>query len=728
MRMWAVVAIAVAVLGLNLGATAPSAAVTTSPTVVSLTFDDGYDNQAAVAPMLDAHGMKGTFYINAGNIGQPGYLTWGQLASIGADGQEVAGHTLNHVDLATVSASDATYQVCENRARLMKHGFADTDFAYPYGSGWHDSTIRSIVQGCGYNSARGAWGLIGPDCTTCTANAETIPPKDKWAIRTADEVKSTTPLSTIEGYVTNAETHGGGWVVLILHRICEGCDQYSISQATLQGLLDWLQPRAATGTTVKTVNQVIGGTLKASPGTADTVAPTSSVLCNGSACASGSYAAPVTVTMSGSDSGGSGLDAVRYTTDGSTPTLSSNVYSGPFTVSATTTVKYRAWDNAGNAEAANSQLIQVSLDTTPPTSSISCNGSACSTGWYGGSVTVALSATDDASGVAAIRYTTDGTDPTSASTLYGGPFTVSATTTVKYRAWDNAGNAEPTNSQLVSIDTIPPASTIACNGSACASGSYAAPVTVTMSGSDSGGSGLEAIRYTTDGSTPTLSSNVYSGPFTVSATTTVKYRAWDNAGNAETTNSQLIQVSASDTTPPTSSINCNGAACSTGWYSSTVSVTLSATDDASGVAAIRYTTDGTDPTSSSTLYSGPFTVSGTSTVKYRAWDNAGNAETTKSQLIRIDTTAPTVAITSPANGASVTGTVQVQVAASDASSGIARVEFYLDGKLSSTSTTSPYKWAWNTKKTTKGSHTLTAVAVDAAGNKTVSATVTVTVH
>jgi hypothetical protein len=276
-------------------------------------------------------------------------------------------------------------------------------------------------------------------------------------------------------------------------------------------------------------------------------------------------------------------------------------------------------------------------------------------------------------------------------------------------------------------DTTAPTSSVSCNGGACGSGSYAGPVTVTMSGSDTGGSGLEAIRYTTDGSTPTISSNVYTAPLTVSATTTVKYRAWDNAGNVEPTNSQLIQVSAPDTTPPTSSIVCNGSVCSSGWYSSAVTVTLSATDDASGVAAIRYTTDGSDPTSSSTLYTGPFAVSATSTVKYRAWDNAGNVEPAESQLIRIDTTGPTVAIVSPGAGATVTGTVQVQASASDAGSGLARVEFYLDGKLTATTTTSPYKWAWNTRKTSKGSHTLYAVAVDIAGNKTTSATIAVTV-
>ena len=45
-----------------------------------------------------------------------------------------------------------------------------------------------------------------------------------------------------------------------------------------------------------------------------------------------------------------------------------------------------------------------------------------------------------------------------------------------------------------------------------------------------------------DGSDPTLSSPTYSAPFTVSATTTVKYRAWDNAGNVEATKSQLITI------------------------------------------------------------------------------------------------------------------------------------------------------------------------------------------
>ncbi|MDP9204063.1 MAG: chitobiase/beta-hexosaminidase C-terminal domain-containing protein, partial [Gemmatimonadota bacterium] len=247
---------------------------------------------------------------------------------------------------------------------------------------------------------------------------------------------------------------------------------------------------------------------------------------------------------------------------------------------------------------------------------------------------------------------------------------------------------------------------------------------VSLSASDTG-SGVAAIRYTTNGSDPTASSTLYSGPFSVSATTTVKFRAWDVAGNVEATKTQLIRI---DSTAPTSSIACNSVVCSGNWYSASVSVSLLATDLGSGVATIRYTTNGTDPTVSSTLYTGPITVATTTTVKFRAWDVAGNVEATKTQLIRIDTVAPTVSITSPANGASVTGNIKIVASPADADSGIGSVRFYVDGVLLDTATNSPWQTTWNTKKYTSGQHLLTAVATDRAGNATTSATVTVTVR
>src|SRR5947207_8926346 len=91
-----------------------------------------------------------------------------------------------------------------------------------------------------------------------------------------------------------------------------------------------------------------------------------------------------------------------------------------------------------------------------------------------------------------------------------------------------------------------------------------------------------------------------------------------------------------------------------------------------------------------------------------------------------DTTPPTTSITAPANGATISGTVSVTASASD-NVGVTKVEFYLDGALKSTSTTSPYSWSWNTTTSTNGSHTLQSKAYDAANNIGASTTISVTV-
>jgi thermitase len=90
-----------------------------------------------------------------------------------------------------------------------------------------------------------------------------------------------------------------------------------------------------------------------------------------------------------------------------------------------------------------------------------------------------------------------------------------------------------------------------------------------------------------------------------------------------------------------------------------------------------------------------------------------------------DTTPPTVSFSSPTAGATVSGTVFVQVSASD-NVGVASVGVSLDGSTLGTDTTSPYSFTWNTMAWANGAHTLKATAIDAAGN-TASATITVTV-
>ncbi|WP_299342240.1 PHB depolymerase family esterase [uncultured Pseudoxanthomonas sp.] len=95
-------------------------------------------------------------------------------------------------------------------------------------------------------------------------------------------------------------------------------------------------------------------------------------------------------------------------------------------------------------------------------------------------------------------------------------------------------------------------------------------------------------------------------------------------------------------------------------------------------------------------------------------------------LDNLDGTPPTVALTSPANGASVSGTVALAASASD-DIGVARVDFLLDGALLGSDASAPYSLAWNSGGTGNGAHVLQARALDLAGNTGTSAAVNVTV-
>ena len=95
----------------------------------------------------------------------------------------------------------------------------------------------------------------------------------------------------------------------------------------------------------------------------------------------------------------------------------------------------------------------ASADATAPSTSISCNGAACTSSPYSGVVTVALSAVDLGSGVAKTYYTVDGSTPSAASPVYNGPFTLTGSATVRFYSVDFAGNAEAVHSQSLQIAT-----------------------------------------------------------------------------------------------------------------------------------------------------------------------------------------------------------------------------------------------------------------------------------
>lgn len=159
-----------------------------------------------------------------------------------------------------------------------------------------------------------------------------------------------------------------------------------------------------------------------------------------------------------------------------------------------------------------------------------------------------------------------------------------------------------------------------------------------------------------------------------------------------------------------------------------VTVDATATDD-KGVARVDLLVNGIKVASDS---SAPFAfawdstkvASGMAELKALAVDAAGNvgasapvAVNVANTAVAADTVAPVVAITSPANGARVSGTVRIDVSASDnqGSAGISN-ELYVSGKRVASGTGGALSYSWNTRKAKAGSYVIEARSRDAAGN------------
>ena len=245
---------------------ASPASAAPAATVVSFTFDNQWETQMTAAADLHSHGMAGTFYIISGWIGSSGFMSMADLNTLVADGDEIGGKAVDNSDLPTLSNAEAEREICQGRDVLLNDGFKVTDFAYPFAD--LNAEDETLVRQCGFNSGRGVGNLNSLDPGGCRfpdcPYAETIPPADPYQIKTPDDAEQTTTLADMEGDVTQARQHGGGWLTFSFHQLCDktasGCDPvYSFSPELFNQLLTWLQGQKSGGVSVKTVQQVIGG-------------------------------------------------------------------------------------------------------------------------------------------------------------------------------------------------------------------------------------------------------------------------------------------------------------------------------------------------------------------------------------------------------------------------------------------------------------------------------------
>jgi alpha-tubulin suppressor-like RCC1 family protein/predicted cupin superfamily sugar epimerase len=360
--------------------------------------------------------------------------------------------------------------------------------------------------------------------------------------------------------------------------------------------------------------------------------------------APGSYTTAQSVTITSATPGAS----IRYTTDGSTPTAASGLpYSAPIALplNSTTTIKAVAY-LAGWSDS------PVSAGSWTVTGTVAAPAFSVAPGSYTTAQSVTItSATPGAS----IRYTTDGSTPTSTyGTVYFSPIALplNSTTTIKAVAYLAGWSDSP-----VSAGSWTVTGTVATPAFSVAPGTYTTAQVVAISTATAGA----VIRYTLDNTDPTpFTGTVYSTPValplaSVTRLKAVAYKAdWGTSAIASGTYTVTGTVAAPAFSPPPGS------------YATAQSVTLSST---TAGASIRYTTDGSEPTSLSGIaYTGPFTVSSSAIVRaiaYKAdWLDSPLASATYTINGAVATptfglppgsytTAQSVAITSATTGASI---------------------------------------------------------------------------
>ncbi len=439
---------------------------------------------------------------------------------------------------------------------------------------------------------------------------------------------------------------------------------FQVSTTTIVKAIAILNSASSTVTTASFVINPVGANPPATP----TISP------NG-----GTFNTAQAVTLADTTSGA----VIYYTIDGSAPTASSTKYTAPFQVAVTTTVNAIAILNS-----ASSNVATATFTITPQTPTISPNG-----GTFNTTQTVTLA--DTTSG-AVIYYSINGSTPTASSIQYTAPFQVSATTTVKAIAI-LSGTSSTVAMATFTINPPPQAPTISPNG-----GTFSAAQTVTLADTTSGA----AIYYTTDGSTPSASSNAYSTPFMLSATTTVKAIAILNGAS-----SSVVTATFTINLPPQApTISPNG-----GSFSAAQTVTLA--DTTSG-AAIYYTTNGSTPSASSTHYSAPFQVSTTTTVSAIAILNGASSTVSTATFTFSSGPVPAPTISVSSTSAIYPGSIQVTLADTD---NVANIYYSTSEPVTTASTkyTAPF--------TVSTTETIYAVAINAGNSSsTVQQALTIT--
>jgi len=368
----------------------------------------------------------------------------------------------------------------------------------------------------------------------------------------------------------------------------------------------------------------------------------------------GAWQTATHVSLTPTDTG-SGVATTYYQVDGG----AMEAYSAPFALAeGEHSVAYWSVDNSGYSE--TTTTVAAKFDAFEPGVTLTPSAVGDLYGWYGHDVSVSIAATDSGSGLDYFEYRLNG----GAAQPYTDPLSLTnGTWSVQVTARDNAGKYTYVN-DTYQIDTVGPVTTTNVDGS------WTGDPVAWFTKIDPGVGSL-ATYYRVDGGPTQLYSGFLAMPLGVSS---LEYWSVDQLGNAEETRTVTSRVDLA--APSTTASGLTG-----GWSGDDVTVTLDATDDASGIEATYYTIDG----GATQTYAGPFVVSGSGQHALRYWsvDWFGRTEAFHDTTVKVDVTDPTTS--SNVDSLWHSGTVVVSLTGQDTHSGLASTRYRFDGDAEGTS-------------------------------------------
>ncbi len=356
------------------------------------------------------------------------------------------------------------------------------------------------------------------------------------------------------------------------------------------------------------------------------------------------------VTLDPTDTGGSGIGDVEYCEgEGCAPNI---VLAAPYLLSyladKNTIVRYKVTDRATNPSEIDE--FNLKLDMTIPT--ITDNYEHDGT-WVSENQTVTLSPADALSGINVVKYCTGAAcTPDITTTDYAIEFNGDQDTILRYQTWDNASNPSEIGEVNIKIDTTGP--TIIddyANDAVWVNTDQ----TITLTPSDSGGSGIKEVKYCSGAEcTPT---NVLAAPYQLAYTTNqdtiVRYIVVDNANRESGIGEFNVKI---DKTIPTVTEDYGNDGV---WVTTDQTVNLTPADEGGSdidVVEICYSA-GCTPSDELEEYAISFTEDINMMVRYQAWDNADNPSLIGEFKIMLDKHAPTFITNEGTDGEAVTSDI-----------------------------------------------------------------------